>query len=262
MSASINIERHGRVAIVELNRPDALNAIDSEMRQTLARELDRIGRDDSVGAVVLAGVGKSFCAGADLKSAAAIEDTSTRRVARMLTHEYQPLLETIARMDKPVIAAVQGAGVGVGMSIVLTCDLMLMAEGSYLMSPFIKLGLTSDGGAAWLLTRRLGHARAMEILLEAEKIEAARCLELGLANRVVAAEALRADALEWATTLAARPPIAVALTKRLVRMAPTASLSESLTMEAEFQSFCAATEDTREAIAAFAEKRAPVFKGR
>ena len=160
-------------------------------------------------------------------------------------------------MDKPVIGAINGAAVGVGMSLALACDLLVMAESAYLLSPFVGIGLIPDGGLAWFLTRRIGYNRTFEILAESQKLGAARCLELGIANRTAVADALLAAATEWAGELATRAPIALALTKRAARLAMTTGLSDALTLEAELQTLCASTDDSREAIAAFRDKRTP-----
>jgi 2-(1,2-epoxy-1,2-dihydrophenyl)acetyl-CoA isomerase len=262
MSETVRITFDDRVAVLELNRPDAMNAIDLELRRELLAALDRVARDAHVGAVVITGAGKGFCSGSDLKSAAANPDTSVRRTARTLLHDFQPILETIARLDKPVIAAVNGAAVGVGMSLVLACDLIVMAQNAFLSAPFVSVGLIPDGAAAWFLVQRIGYPRAFEVLAEAHKLGANRCLDLGIANRVVSAQVLREESLKWAASLADRAPLALALTKRIARLASSLGLSETLTIEAEFQTFLAGTDDAREAIAAFGEKRTPRFHGR
>jgi 2-(1,2-epoxy-1,2-dihydrophenyl)acetyl-CoA isomerase len=262
MSSEVITACVDRVATVILNRPEAMNAVDTGLRQALLNTFDELARSPEIGAVVLTGAGKAFCSGSDLKSAAANTDTSIRRTARTLLHDFQPLLECITRMDKPVIAALNGAAVGVGMSLALACDLTVMAENAYLLSPFVGIGLIPDGGAAWFLTRRIGYGRAFEVLAEGQKLSAARCLELSIANRVHPSEVMLESAQRWAAELAARAPIAMALTKRVARLSLSTSLSDMLTMEAELQTFCAGTEDAREAIAAFGEKRTPTFRGR
>jgi 2-(1,2-epoxy-1,2-dihydrophenyl)acetyl-CoA isomerase len=261
MTSDVDISRDGRVVTVILNRPEAMNAVDTSLRRNLVAAFDTLGRDDNVRAVVLTGAGKAFCTGADLKSAAANPDTSLRRTARTLIHDFQPLIECIGRLDKPVIAAINGAAVGVGMSLALACDLLVMADSAYLMSPFAGIGLIPDGGLSWFLTRRIGYPRSFEILAEGKKLSASQCLEMGLANRVTAAPEVRANAAQWAADLATRAPLAIALTKRAARLAMSSTLSDAMTMEAEFQTLCASTEDSREAIAAFLEKRPPVFHG-
>lgn len=263
MSSTLNIERHGKVMLIELARPEAMNAVDPQMKRELPAALAAAGRDYEVSAVVLAGAGsKAFCTGSDLKAGSGSDDPSIRRTARSLLYDYQPVLDLITRMDKPVIAAVNGAAAGIGMSMVLACDLVVMSRSSYLMSPFMNIGLVPDGGAAWFLIRKLGHARGFEAIVDTQKLGAEQCLEYGLVNRVVEPDQVRADALEWATQLAERAPTAMALSKRLARLAQTTGLAEYLTLEAEMQALCASTEDAREAIAAFAEKRKPTFKGR
>jgi 2-(1,2-epoxy-1,2-dihydrophenyl)acetyl-CoA isomerase len=258
----VTVSIEGRVATVELNRPEAMNAIDAAVRRALLAAFDELGRSTEVGAVVLTGAGKGFCAGADLKKAAANPDKSMRRTARSLLHDYQPLFECITRMEKPVIAAVNGGAVGIGMSLALACDLMIMADNGFLLSPFLGIGLIPDGGAAWFLTRRIGYGRAFELLTEGQKVGAARSLELGIANRVAPPEGLRAAAQKWAAELAGRAPMAMALTKRIARLSMSMTLSDALTLEAELQTLCASTEDAREAISAFSEKRPPRFTGR
>jgi 2-(1,2-epoxy-1,2-dihydrophenyl)acetyl-CoA isomerase len=262
MASDVLVTHVDRVATVILNRPEAMNAVDHSLRRNLFAAFDDFARAPELRAIVLTGAGKSFCAGADLKSAAANPDTTLRRTARTLLHDFQPLLECITRMDKPVIAALNGAALGVGMSLALACDFLVMAESAYLKSPFVGIGLIPDGGAAWFLTRRIGYARTLEVLTDGQKLSAARCLELGLANRVVAADTLDQAAATWAAQLADKAPIAMALTKRVARLSMSMGLSEALSLEAELQTVCAATEDAREAIAAFAEKRTPKFRGR
>jgi 2-(1,2-epoxy-1,2-dihydrophenyl)acetyl-CoA isomerase len=254
--------RRGAVATVTLNRPDAMNAVDNSMRRNLMAALDDLARSTEVRAVVLTGAGKAFCSGADLKSAAANPDTSLRRTARTLMHDFQPIVECMSRMDKPVIGAINGAAVGVGMSLALACDLLVMAESAYLLSPFVGIGLIPDGGLAWFLTRRIGYNRTFEVLAESQKLTAARCVELGIANRSVAADTLAETTAKWADDMAQRAPIALALTKRAARLSMSTGLSDALTLEAELQTVCASTEDSREAIAAFREKRSPTFQGR
>jgi 2-(1,2-epoxy-1,2-dihydrophenyl)acetyl-CoA isomerase len=262
MASDVVTSHEGRVAVVTLNRPEAMNAIDAGMRKNLLASFDELARSADIRAVILTGAGKAFCSGADLKSAAANPDIGLRRTARTLLHDFQPLVECVARMDKPVIAAINGAAVGFGMSLALACDLIVMADNSYLMSPFVGVGLIPDGGAAWFLTQRIGYGHTFEALIEGQRLGAARCAELGIANRVVSGDALAESTRQWAAALAERAPMAVALTKRVTRLSSSLGLSEALTVEAELQTLCASTEDSREAITAFVEKRKPIFRGR
>ncbi len=234
-------ERHGRVAVLDLNRPDARNAIDGELQGALLAELESAGRDPDIGAVVLTGAGRGFCAGADLKGGGS-GDPSMRSAARIVTHDFNPLIDSVVKMDKPVLAAVNGGAAGFGMSLALACDLVVMSEDAFLLSNFINVGLVPDGGATWLLQRRVGYGRAFELVADGRKLEAQRCMDLGLANRVVPREQLRSTALEWATELSARAPMALALSKRLARLSQSANLSDALAIEAEMQALCLATE--------------------
>ena len=262
MTDVLKVEQRDRVAVLELNRPAARNAIDIELRTALIAALDRLAHDPDVGAVVLGGAGGAFCAGADLRGGSTGGDSTARSAARIVALDFNPLLELLVRVDKPVIAAVDGAAAGFGMSIALACDLVVMAEGAFMLSNFINVGLVPDGGATWSLLRRVGYGRTFEILADAPRLDARRCLELGLANRVVAAGELRDSAVTWAADLAGKAPMAMALTKRLARLSQGAALADALALEAELQALCLATQDTREAMAAFAEKRPPRFTGR
>jgi 2-(1,2-epoxy-1,2-dihydrophenyl)acetyl-CoA isomerase len=255
MNEAILIQRRGKVALIELNRPDAKNALNLSMRKALRVALDDVAAEASIRAVVLTGRGSAFCSGGDVKSAASGASSHPRNITWSLMHDVQPALETIGRMDKPVIAALNGPAVGFGMSLALSCDLMVMSDKAYLLSQFSKLGLIPDGGAAWYLARRVGSARMFEAILEAKKLDAATCLSWGISNRVVADDALVEEAMSWAAQLASHAPTAARLTKRLARLALSNRLEESLTLEAEFQSICTASADTREAISAFVEKR-------
>lgn len=262
MNAGLQVRREGAVAVLELHRPDVLNAIDIPMRRALYEELTALGRDPGVVAVVLAGAGRMFCAGADLKGGSKGTDESLRSASRVLVHDFHPVLECITKMDKPVIAAINGGAVGVGMSLALACDLVVMEEAAYMLTSLVNVGLVPDGGVAWFLSRRIGYGRAYEVLADTKKLDAERCYQLGLANRIVAAGQAVEQAVEWGSSFASRAPMALALTKRLVRLSETVSLADSMSIEAEMQTLCTATDDAREAMAAFVEKRKPVFTGR
>ncbi len=180
--SEVLVERRGRVAIVTLNRPESLNGFTSGLRNALKKELQAVAADESVRAVVLTGAGRGFSAGADLK---AEPMTSGAEVERQLNEEYGAALREIARMPKPVIAAVNGFATGIGGSFALVCDLVVMGEGAFFQVPFAKIGLVPDGGLTWLLTERVGHRRAFELAISGDRVPAAKCLEWNLANRVV-----------------------------------------------------------------------------
>ncbi|MFA5523798.1 MAG: enoyl-CoA hydratase-related protein [Tissierellales bacterium] len=259
MSDAIQVEVSEKVALLAFNRPEAKNALRPQDRVELGSILNDLAKRADVRAVVLSGRGDIFCAGADLKAASGFNVSHPRNTTWSLLHDVQPALECITRMDKPVIAAINGPAIGVGMSFALACDLMVMDKSTYMMLPFINLGLVPDGGAAWLLQRRVGYARMFESICDARKLDAETCKEWGIANKLSEPGEAVETAMTWAKKLAASAPTAMALTKRLARLAVTNRLEESLTLEAEFQGVCGASAETKEAVAAFMEKRPANF---
>lgn len=255
MSDIVRFEKKGAVAIITLNRPDSMNAFDTELRADVVAAFERAAGDDAVRAVIFTGEGRCFSAGADLK--AGID----RDVEEILQSEYRPVQEAIANISKPVIAAVPGSAAGIGLSMALQCDLLVMADNAFLLSPFTTISLVPDGGLNWLLVRQLGYRRAFQLSVESERIPAARCVELGLANKAVPADQLQDAALEWAEVLARRAPLSVAATKKVMRFAADHDWSEAYDMEAKLQGELLGCDDNKEGIAAFFEKREPNFKG-
>ena len=256
MSDIIKYDRHDAVAVITLHRPESMNSFNTELRAALVDAIAKAREDDSVRAVVFTGEGRCFSAGADLK--AGID----RDVTEILQTEYRPVLEAIAEIPKPVIGAVPGSAAGIGLSMALQCDLLIMADNAFLLSPFSTISLVPDGGLNWLLVRQLGYRRAFQLSVEAERISAARCVELGLANKSVPAEDLQNAALEWAQTLANRAPLSLAATKKVMRFAADNDWASSYSFEAELQGQLLGSDDNQEGIQAFLEKRAPKFTGR
>ena len=256
MGEIVRYEQHEAVAVITLSRPESMNAFDTALRAAVQAAFDRARDDDSVRVVVFTGEGRCFSAGADLK--AGID----RDVAEILQVEYRPIQEAIATLPKPVIAAVPGSAAGIGMSMALQCDLLIMADNAFLLSPFTTISLVPDGGLNWMLVRQLGYRRAFQLSVESERIPAHRCVELGLANRTAPAEELMDAALDWAHALAKRAPLSLAATKKAMRFALDHDWAAAYDMEAQLQGELLGTEDNREGISAFLEKRAPEFKGK
>ncbi len=256
MSSLARYEQDEAVAVITLNRPDAMNSFNADLRATLVRRFQQASDDDSVRIIVLTGEGRCFSAGADLKAGIAHD------VEQTLQSEYRPLLEIIASISKPVIAAVPGSAAGIGLSVALQCDLMVMADSAFLVSPFTTISLVPDGGLTWLLVRQLGYRRAFQLSVESERIPASRCVELGLANKTVPADELQSAALEWAKRLARRAPLSLAATKKAMRLSLDREWSEVYDLEAKLQGELLGSADNREGIDAFLQKRAPEFKGK
>ena len=251
-----------RVAIVTLNRPESRNALSMELKEALQRTVDALERDEGVGCLLLTGAGAAFCSGGDTKSMAAqgrppsMED---RQKQLRWEHRLPARIHTLA---KPVVAALPGAAAGAGFSLALACDLRIAAESAFLMTSFSRLGLSGDYGGSWFLTQLVGTARARELYFTNRRVPAAECLALGLVNRVVSDAALQEEALAWCREIAAGPPVAHRFMKANLNRAEACDLQSCLDYEADRMVRGAMTEDYQEAVAAFGEKRPPVFRGR
>lgn len=245
------------VTTLTLNRPDALNALTAQLRRDMLAAVKAASRDGEVRAVVITGAGRAFCAGADLRGG-----SGEREFRRVLTAEYNALIESIRAMPKPVIAAVNGVAAGAGLSLALAADMVVAAEDARFVPAFHRIGLVPDSGLTRTLVRALGRHRAFEILMGERQLTATEAQAAGLVAAVVPAERLADTVRELAERLASGPTTAIALTKRLIADAEDAGLSASLAAEAALQDVAGRTEDHAEGVAAFAEKRDPAFRGR
>lgn len=258
-SAVLLEERVGAVAVLRMNRPASMNALDAELVSALGAGIARASADANVRAIVLTGEGGAFCSGADLKEA--LGQLARGIALESLLEAFQASIRAIASAPQPVIAAVDGAAVGFGADLALACDLRVCSERAYLQEKFVGIGLMPDGGGTFHLPRLVGPGRALELLLLGEKVEAARAFELGLANRVVSVERLVPEALELAQRLAEGPPLALTAIKNAVRAALSGTLEEALKREAEGQARLLRSEDLSEGVMAWQERRKPRFRG-
>ena len=255
---TVDLAIDGHVATLCLNRPDSLNAFNRQMRVELLTCFTQVAAMPAIRVVVLGSKGRGFSSGADLSEA----PLDGQSVERQLLDEYGPVLRMIETMDQTVIAAIPGVMAGIGAAIAMHCDLSVMAKNASMVMAFSNVGLVPDGGASWNLLRRLGYQRAYQLIAEGGKLDAASCLELGLVTKLAEADKVLVSAQAWAAALAQRAPIALRETKVLLRNAATQSFNDTMAAEAKAQNQCLASEDAAEAIAAFMEKRSPVFCGR
>src|SRR5436190_4550066 len=254
--AEVEVARDGAVQTITLNRPEVLNAFNRALHKAL-REALKEARDPEVRAVVLTGAGRGFSAGQDLT-----EFSETGDVGATLRATYHPNVLAIRRLEKPVVAAVNGVCAGAGLSLACVCDMRLAADNALFVPGFIGIGLVPDAGGTFFLHRLLGAPRAFEWMSSNRRLTAAEAHAWGLVSEVVEADALQARAAELAAFYAGLPTRAIGMTKRLFDHADSATLEEQLELEAQLQAAATQTDDFREGVAAFLEKREPRFSGR
>jgi 2-(1,2-epoxy-1,2-dihydrophenyl)acetyl-CoA isomerase len=251
-----------QVCRITLNRPEALNAITPDQRERIIQLLSEASADPTVRAVVITGTGRGFCAGADLRGGPPTADRVAGDVARTIRAGAQRLVAAVLDCEKPVIAAVNGTAAGLGAHLAFACDLVLAAESARFIEVFVRRGLVPDGGGAYLLPRLVGPQRAKELMFFGDALTAPDAERLGLVNRVVPDGELDKTAREWAERLTAAPTRALALTKQLVNASLDTDRATAFAAEAAAQEINMTTEDAREGVASFVERRNPEYKGR
>jgi 2-(1,2-epoxy-1,2-dihydrophenyl)acetyl-CoA isomerase len=252
-----------RIATLTLNRPDRLNALGDSLREDLYDAIGKAAVDPEVGVLVVTGAGRGFCSGGDVKSMSEREQAGAGSPAN---ERFAPIRDRVilAMRDcpKPIIAAVNGAAAGAGMNLALACDLRIASSTAKFSQAFAKRGLTPDWAGSYFLPRIVGVGKASELLFTGDTIDAAEALRLGIVNAVAAPEALMDEAYKLAAKIASGPPIAIGLTKRAIHHNEEVDLRAALEFETFIQGLARETEDYKEGVRAFVEKRAPVFRGR
>jgi 2-(1,2-epoxy-1,2-dihydrophenyl)acetyl-CoA isomerase len=260
---SLLVEKTGPVTVITLNRPDKLNSFNDELTFKLQDALKEAEKDGNCRAIVITGAGRGFCAGQDLQSRSISHESGQRpSLGDSIRRRYNPIVTKIRRMEKPIIAAVNGVAAGAGASVALACDFRIVTEDSSFIQSFTKVGLIPDSGATFILPRLLGYTKALELMYSADKLTAQEAMDLGIVNKMVPMAELMKEALLLANKLASGPSKAFGLTKRAVNRAIFPDLEELLEYEASLQEIAGRSDDFQEGVKAFIEKRTPVYSGK
>jgi len=259
---TILFENNNGVAKITLNRPDCLNSFNAQMHDELRDALKQIKKEDSVRVLLLTGAGRGFCAGQDLSDRNVAADTDVPDLGASIDKNYNPLIRTLSSFEFPVICAVNGVAAGAGANIALACDIVLAARSASFIQAFCKIGLVPDSGGTYSLPRLVGQSRAMALSLLGDKISAEQAEKWGMIWQCVDNEALADEANRLAHHLANQPTKGLSLIKRAIRASFDNDLDTQLDLERDFQRLAGRTEDYREGVAAFMEKRKPEFRGR
>ncbi len=252
------------VATIQLNRPRAFNALHKEMIDELFFLLKEAAEDQEVKALILTGAGRAFCFGADIGEFNHRQDPEQAgsNHALVLLEKVQEIVRLLSTLPKPTLAAINGFATGLGLDLALACDLRIASQRAKLAEAYISMGLVPDGGGTFFLPRLIGLGRAAELIFLGEPLSATEAERIGLINRVVPNDQLEASAREWANKLAKGPSLGIRFAKEALHKGLQGNLLAALQTEASFQKICLASEDHREAVQAFQEKRSPFFKGR
>jgi len=255
-------EKRGKVGIITLNRPDKLNAFNDELTFRLQDALKEMEKDTSVRCLVLTGSGRGFCSGQDLQSRSVSQEMGERpSLGDSIRRRYNPIIIRLRRMEKPVVAAVNGVAAGAGASLAFACDFRIVSQKASFIQSFTRVGLVPDSGSTFLLPRLIGATRAFELMLTADKLSADDAMALNLVNEVVKEDSVMEKAMNLAERLASGPTKAFGLTKRAFNKALFDDLEELLEYEACLQEIAGRSDDFQEGVKAFVEKREPAYTG-
>ncbi len=257
---SILIDIEKGVAKITLNRPETFNSFNREMALLLQKTLDDCAINDEVRAIILTGNGKAFCAGQDLNEVTSPELNPGFR--KILEEHYNPIVERIRLIEKPIIAAINGVAAGAGANIALACDIVVATEAASFIQAFSKIGLIPDSAGTFFLPRLIGFQKASALMMLGDKVSAKEAEQLGMLYKVFAAETFEEEVLKLASKVAQMPTKALGLTKRLLNKSMVNNLDEQLAMESDLQIEAAESDDYAEGVNAFIEKRKPEFKGK
>ncbi|HQV35901.1 MAG TPA: 2-(1,2-epoxy-1,2-dihydrophenyl)acetyl-CoA isomerase PaaG [Flavobacterium sp.] len=259
MSNSILLKIENKIAFITLNRPDVFNSFNREMALSLQQVLENCKDDTNVRAIVITGNGKAFCAGQDLKE---VTDPDLNPGFRKILEEhYNPIIQKIRTIEKPIIAAVNGVAAGAGANIALACDIVLASENASFIQAFSKIGLIPDSAGTFFLPRLIGFQKASALMMLGDKVSAVEAEKLGMIYKVFAPENFLEEVNKLAETLAEMPTKAIGLTKRLLNQSMTNNLDQQLVLESDLQIEASSSNDYREGVSAFVEKRKPQFNG-
>jgi len=260
MSLSIIKKISNQVAFLTLNRPEVFNSFNREMALELQKTLDQAEASPEVRAIVITGSGKAFCAGQDLKEVTTPEINPGFK--KILEEHYNPIISKIRKIEKPIIAAVNGVAAGAGANIALACDIVVASEKASFIQAFSKIGLVPDSAGTFFLPRLIGFQKASALMMLGDKVSAATADNLGMIYKVIPSETFLEEVTKLATTLAQMPTKALGMTKRLLNKSANNTLDQQLALESVLQIEAAQSFDYTEGVAAFVEKRKPKFKGK
>ncbi|MEZ4721094.1 MAG: enoyl-CoA hydratase-related protein [Flavobacteriales bacterium] len=258
MSETIKLEIIGSVGKITLNRPNVFNSFNQEMSKACHEALDQCKNDQRVRAIYITGEGKAFCAGQDLAEAV---DPNGPDIKRIVDEHYNPLIIRLRTIEKPIVAAVNGVAAGAGANVALAADIVVAKKSASFIQAFSSIGLIPDCGGTYVLPRLIGRQKAAAYMMLADKISGEEAERVGMIYKWFEDDVFEAESWKIAETLAARPTIGIGLTKRLLNMSLNTTLEDHLAAQGEIQTMAANTEDFREGVRAFMEKRAPIFKG-